>query len=497
MSGRKLCALAMALVTCSASTFPAAAYGIDGGVARNVVAKEASGAGEARASADSEAPLTGADVAASFDKAEFYAEEDDPVLLPYASHAASVYPMTMSDELKYFGSFESGNYDQGFSYGDGYHALGYYQFDHRYGLQDFLVACYNYDSRTYAMLAWLTSDVDLTVETMYDNAAGALTEMGCRVEDSWHAAYAANPQNFSALQDGWQYETYCAPAIRYLESRGLQMAERRDCIKGLCGGLYSLFGSGGWRRFVGGQFAGVNYAGAGLNNTMSDGEFAATLCNYVVDNVELFYPSQQQYHQGWQNRYRAELEACLGFLAYPSDIDHSAWYAASYDFVTERDIMKGYSDGRFGPYDSITRGQVVTILWRCVGEPVMGALPFYDVPAGEYYSRAIAWAASEGLAAGCGDGSFAPDKPVTREELAVFLQRFAVWKNPSLASFDSNSLSGFPDASKVSPFAVSALSWCVDRGLISGVAGMLEPQDGAWRASMAAMMTTLYRNYAL
>ena len=82
MSGRKLCALAMALVTCSASTFPAAAYGIDGGVARNVVAKEASGAGEARASADSEAPLTGADVAASFDKAEFYAEEDDPVLLP-------------------------------------------------------------------------------------------------------------------------------------------------------------------------------------------------------------------------------------------------------------------------------------------------------------------------------------------------------------------------------------------------------------------------------
>ena len=85
-----------------------------------------------------------------YDKAEFYseAEEDGIEMLSDSARAASVYPVKISKDMLYFGAYEGGTYDRTFSYGDGYHALGFYQFDHRYGLQNFLIACYNYDPRS-------------------------------------------------------------------------------------------------------------------------------------------------------------------------------------------------------------------------------------------------------------------------------------------------------------------------------------------------------------
>lgn len=90
----------------------------------------------------------------SYNKADFYEEDDESAVMMSSDgqRAASISPMYLSDEMKYFAKYESScNYDQGFSRGDGYHALGYYQFDHRYGLMDFLLACYAYDSATYSM----------------------------------------------------------------------------------------------------------------------------------------------------------------------------------------------------------------------------------------------------------------------------------------------------------------------------------------------------------
>ena len=259
-----------------------------------------------------------------YDKADFYEEAaDGSAVMPRSRARASVVPMYLSDEMKYFAKYESScNYDQGFSYGDDYHALGYYQFDHRYGLQDFLLACYDYDPVVFYMFEQFedipsdefryynsaTTESAIRCRTYNENTGKwtwGYTELGNNLNAAWHAAYAADPSLFSALQDGWAYASYFVPAKNYLESIGIDITERADCVQGLCWGMCNLFGSGGWKKFV---------TGSGVNDSMTDIEFVTALCTYVVDKVGEFYPNQPQYHQGWQNRYRKELNYCLSVL---------------------------------------------------------------------------------------------------------------------------------------------------------------------------------------
>ncbi|MDO4589850.1 MAG: hypothetical protein Q4B35_00415 [Slackia sp.] len=274
---------------------------------------------------------------ADYDKADFYNDGGQVygVAAPEgaAFYAASSFyglqPMQLSDEMKYFAKYESScNYDQGFGPGDGYHALGYYQFDHRYGLQEFLRACYQYDPDTYGMFAQFSSMESSSFKAQDAiRKNGRFTDLGNKLNAAWHAAYKANPSEFAALQDSWAYSNYYLPAQNYLASRGIDISNRADCVKGLCWGLSNLFGTTGWHKFVGGVSDGYdwngvyhylsenyNWPGCGLNNAMSDRDFVTVLCNYVVDNVAVFYKGQPQYHQGWQNRYRNELKDCLSML---------------------------------------------------------------------------------------------------------------------------------------------------------------------------------------
>lgn len=270
-----------------------------------------------------------------YDKEDFYSEDPAAALTrsivtPFAS---TFTPVNVSEEMKYFSKWEShSNYDQGLSAGDGYHAMGYYQFDNRYGLDSFLIACYNYDPTTYSMFKWIADGADIT-GTLYNSKTGTLTATGQKLEDSWHAAYKANPSGFSALQDSWAYEKYYKPAEKYLKSIGIDISERADCVKGLVWGMSNLFGTSGWKKFVGGISDGYDWNGVyhylseGYKwpgawngdyekaNSMSDREFVTTLCNYVVKNVAVFYKGQPQYHEGWQNRYRDELNICLSYIA--------------------------------------------------------------------------------------------------------------------------------------------------------------------------------------
>ena len=267
----------------------------------------------------------------AYDKSDFYDDAGyweglSGALLHSGSRVASVYPMYLSDDMKYFAKYESScNYDQGFSWGDGYHALGFYQFDHRHGLKEFLLACYAYDSNAYSMFgqfSFVSDDAFKAEDAIRQN--GAFTNLGNSLNAAWHAAYSANPSEFAALQDCWAYLNYYLPAENYLSSRGIDISNRSDCVKGLCWGMANLFGVGGWRKFVGGVTSGYgwdgkwyssyNWPGCGLDNSMSDVEFVTTLCNYVVDNVAIFYKAQPQYHQGWQNRYRNELKDCLSMI---------------------------------------------------------------------------------------------------------------------------------------------------------------------------------------
>lgn len=151
--------------------------------------------------------------------------------------------------------------------------------------------------------------------------------MGTSLNNAWKAAYAADSYEFSRLQDDWAYTSYYLPAERYLASRGIDISDRSDAVKGLCWGLSNLFGQSGWRKFVGGVSDGYDWngvyhylsegyqwPGCGLSDDMTDREFVTTLCNYVVDNVAVFYKAQPQYHQGWQNRYKKEINQCLAII---------------------------------------------------------------------------------------------------------------------------------------------------------------------------------------
>ena len=130
----------------------------------------------------------------------------------------------------------------------------------------------------------------------------------------------------------------------------------------------------------------------------------------------------------------------------------------------------------------------MTILHRLAGSPSpTGANPFTDVRAGQYYTDAVIWAAEQGLAKGVTETRFAPDAPITREQLVTFLYRYAGMNGADTTA--TGSLSSFPDASRVSEYAQTPMMWAVQTGLIQGMGGRLAPQASATRVQAAAFLT--------
>ena len=217
--------------------------------------------------------------------------------------------VNVTDEMKYFTKYEShGNYNQGFSYGDGYNALGYYQFDRRWSLIPFMKQVYNYDSAKYSMLKDAIdrgSEISNGSNPMYAN--GQLTELGRIAQDAFLGAYNTDPSEFSALQDAYAYNSYYAVTESWLKNAlGIDISGRADCVKGMVWSITNMCGTGGCQDF---------FRWANLSNDMTDREFVTALSNSVVDNVARKYSSQPQYHEGWKNRYKNELKDCLVYIA--------------------------------------------------------------------------------------------------------------------------------------------------------------------------------------
>ena len=217
--------------------------------------------------------------------------------------------VNVTAEMKYFTKYESHyNYNQGFSYGDGYNALGYYQFDRRWSLIPFMKQVYNYDSAKYSMLKAAIdrgSEVSNANNPMYAN--GQLTELGRIAQEAFLGAYNTDPAEFSALQDAYAYNSYYAVTEAWLKSAlGVDISGRADCVKGMVWSITNMCGTGGCQDF---------FRWAKLSNSMTDREFVTALSNSVVNNVATKYASQPQYHEGWKNRYRNELKDCLVYIA--------------------------------------------------------------------------------------------------------------------------------------------------------------------------------------
>ena len=216
--------------------------------------------------------------------------------------------VNVTSEMKYFTKYEShGNYNQGFSYGDGYNALGYYQFDRRWSLVPFMKQVYNYNPAKYGMLKSAIdrgSDISNASNTMYSN--GQLTELGRIAQEAFQGAYNADPAEFSALQDSYAYNSYYAVTEAWLKSAlGIDISGRADCVKGMVWSITNMCGTYGCQDF---------FRWANLTNDMTDREFVTALSSSVVNNVARKYSSQPQYHEGWKNRYKNELKDCLVYI---------------------------------------------------------------------------------------------------------------------------------------------------------------------------------------
>lgn len=173
-----------------------------------------------------------------------------------------------------------------------------------------------------------------------------------------------------------------------------------------------------------------------------------------------------------------------------SDLDAKAWYHEGVDYALTNGLMNGVGGGRFEPDGQLTRAQLVTVLYRAAGEPDTGKQvnPFTDVADDAWYTKAVIWAANNGIVNGVAKNTFAPDDSITREQIAAMLYRYA-----GAEAAKEDKLSAFPDAAKVSDWAKEALNWAVASGLINGVADAngtanLEPQATATRAQIATIL---------
>lgn len=188
-----------------------------------------------------------------------------------------------------------------------------------------------------------------------------------------------------------------------------------------------------------------------------------------------------------------ELQSVLEF----PDCNPNEWYASAVTYVSDKGLITGYNDGTFGPYDNVTRGQLVTILWRMEGKPVSSSAGFSDVSSSDFYYSAALWAQKNGVIKGYGDGTFGGERLITREEAAVMLANYANFKGYDTAS-DKAALMRISGWREADSWALDSLGWCVDQGLMSGKdtpsGAYLDPMGSTWRSAMAKMIMVLDRD---
>ncbi|MDY3619483.1 S-layer homology domain-containing protein [Agathobaculum sp.] len=173
-----------------------------------------------------------------------------------------------------------------------------------------------------------------------------------------------------------------------------------------------------------------------------------------------------------------------------TDVADGAWYYNSVKYVYENGLMVGTAGDKFSPGADTSRGMIVTILHRLENEPESKAeMAFADVAAGSYCYDAVLWAAEQGIVKGYGNGNFGPNDPITRQELAAILWRYAQYKGMDVSVGENTNILSYTDIGEAGEWAIPALQWACGAGLINGKGGgVLDPTGHATRAEAAAML---------
>lgn len=174
-----------------------------------------------------------------------------------------------------------------------------------------------------------------------------------------------------------------------------------------------------------------------------------------------------------------------------TDVATGAWYFGDVFYAYNNALFAGTSASTFEPELTMTRGMLVTVLWRMEGSPRAVASSFTDA-GGSWYSSAVDWAAANGIVKGYSDKVFAPNDTITREQMAAVLYRYAAFKGVDVSA--AKDLSGFADSASVSAYAKDAVSWAVAEGIINGADSKLLPAGGATRAQVAAILHRYIEN---
>lgn len=159
------------------------------------------------------------------------------------------------------------------------------------------------------------------------------------------------------------------------------------------------------------------------------------------------------------------------------------WAQDAVAWAVTNKLFAGVSNTQFAPDSAMTRGMLATVLHRLAGQPALGQNQFADIPADAYYKNAVAWASQLGLVSGIGEGRFAPNSNITREQLAVILYKFA--GSPAVSATELT----FKDSAAISAWAQNAIAWAVQEGFLSGMSdGTLTPAGQATRAQVATIL---------
>ncbi len=169
-----------------------------------------------------------------------------------------------------------------------------------------------------------------------------------------------------------------------------------------------------------------------------------------------------------------------------SDVDAGDWYAEAAAYCRDNGLMAGTGETTFSPGTPMTRGMLVTVLYRLAGSPSLEnenlGYPFADVPGDSWYADGVYWARLNGVVSGYSDSAFGPNDPLTREQLATILWRYA--ESPAVAGSAS-----FADESDIASWAASAVDWAQESGYINGVGGnRFDPDGTATRAQVAVIL---------
>ena len=168
------------------------------------------------------------------------------------------------------------------------------------------------------------------------------------------------------------------------------------------------------------------------------------------------------------------------------DVQKDDWFYPSVEYVYQTGMMNGITDTLFKPNANTTRAQIVTILHRLEGEPQADPCSFTDVKPGQWFFEQVSWASANGIVNGYPGGSFAPNKDISREQMAAILYRYAESKGYDLTA-DAD-LSGFADAGQINNYAKTAMNWAVTQGLMNGVEDTrIAPKGQATRAQIATL----------